>query len=135
MLGERIGEDRGQVIGTRVLPDEGAGPRVEVSFVSDGTLLGIPGRNMGTYVSVARPDGTLFGQGQGIVTADQGDVLTWRGQAVGRLTGRGLAASWRASIYSQTTSERFAPLNSVALVAEFEIDEDGKLSSQIWEWK
>ena len=62
MLGEQLGEETGQVIGTRVLPDEGAGPEVEVSFQASGTALGVHGNNVGTYVSVARPDGTLFGR-------------------------------------------------------------------------
>jgi len=91
MLGEQIGEETGQVTGTRVLPDEGAGPKVEVSFQSSGTTLGVHGSNIGTYISVARPDGTLFGEGQGIATSDEGDVVTWRGQGVGRLTGQ----AWR----------------------------------------
>ena len=130
MLGEQIGEDTGQITGMRVLPDEGAGPKVEVSFQSSGTTLGVHGSNIGTYISVARPDGTLFGEGQGIATSDEGDVVTWRGQGVGRLTGHGMATSWRASVYCQTTSERFARLNSVALVVEFDVDEGGKLSSK-----
>jgi hypothetical protein len=53
MLGEQIGEDTGQITGMRVLPDDGAGPKVEVSFQTSGTILGIHESNMGTYVSVA----------------------------------------------------------------------------------
>jgi len=135
MLGEQIGEETGQITGTRVLPDEGAGPKVEVSFQSSGTTLGVHGNNMGTYVSVARPDGTLFSDGQGIVMTDDSEVVTWRGQGVGRMTGHGMAASWRASIYGQTTSERLARINTIAGVIEFEVDESGKLSSRSWEWK
>lgn len=135
MLGEQIGEETGQITGTRVLSDDGAGPKVEVSFQSSGTILGIHESDMGTYISVARPDGTLFGEGQGILMTDQGEVVTWRGQGVGRPTGRGMAATWRASIYGQTTSERLARLNTIATVIELDIDESGQLSSQSWEWK
>jgi hypothetical protein len=66
---------------------------------------------------------------------DDGEVLTWRGQGAGRMTGHGMAASWRASIYGQTTSERLARINTIAGVIEFEVDESGKLSSRSWEWK
>jgi hypothetical protein len=135
MLGEQIGEETGQITGTRVLPDEGAGPKVEVSFQTSGTIFGIHESDMGTYVSTARPDGTLFGEGQGIIMTDDGEVVTWRGQGVGRMTGHGMAASWRASIYGQTTSERLARINTIAGVIEFEVDESGKLSSRSWEWK
>ncbi len=135
MLGEQIGEETGQIIGTRVLPDEGAGPKVEVSFQASGTMLGIHESNMGTYVSVARPDGTLFGEGQGVIMTDDGKVVTWRGRGLGRLTGHGMAASWRASIYVQTASERLARLNGIVGVVEFDADESGKIAAKSWEWK
>ncbi len=135
MLGEQIGEETGQITGMRVLPDEGAGPKVEVSFQTSGTIFGIHENDMGTYVSTARPDGTFFGEGQGIITTGDGEVVTWRGQGVGRLTGHGMAASWRASIYGQTASERLARINSVATLVEFEVDETGKITAESWEWK
>ena len=135
MLGEQIGEETGQITGMRVLPDEGAGPRVEVSFQSSGTLLGVHLSDMGTYVSAARPDGTLFGDGQGIGLTDNGEVVTWRGQGVGRLTGQGMAVSWRGAIYFQATSERLARLNAVAAVFEFDTDESGKTEAKTYEWK
>jgi hypothetical protein len=135
MLGEQIGEETGQITGTRVLPDEGAGPKVEVSFQSSGTLLGAHVSDMGTYVSMTRPVGTLFGQGQGVEMTDQGEVITWRGQGVGRFTGHGMAASWRPAVFCQTAAERLARINTIAGVIEFEVDESGKLSSRSWEWK
>ena len=106
-----------------------------MSFQASGTVLGIHVNDMGTYVSVARPDGTLFGEGQGIIMTDEGEVVTWRGQGVGRLTGHGMAASWRAAVFGQATSERLARLNAVAGVIEFDVDESGKITSKSWEWK
>jgi hypothetical protein len=135
MLGEQIDEETGQITGMRVLPGEGAGSKVEVSFQSSGTLLGAHMTNMGTYISVSRPDGTLFGDGQGIIMTDEGEMVTWRGQGVGRFTGHGTAVSWRGAIYSQTTSERLARLNGIAGVFEFEADESGKTAAKSWEWK
>jgi len=66
---------------------------------------------------------------------DDGEVVARRGQGAGRLTGPGMAASWRASVYGQTTSERLARLNSIALVIEFDVDESGKIAARSWEWK
>jgi hypothetical protein len=37
MLGAQMGEVTGQITGMRVLPDEGHGARVEVSFQQSGT--------------------------------------------------------------------------------------------------
>ena len=50
MLGEQIGEEMGQITGMRVLPDDGAGAKVEVSFQQSGTLLGAHVTDMGTYI-------------------------------------------------------------------------------------
>jgi hypothetical protein len=135
MLGEQIGEETGQITGMRVLPDDGAGAKVEVSFQASGTLLGLHASNMGTFISVTRPDGTLFGDGQGFSMTDDGEAATWRGQGVGRFTGHGMAVSFRGAIYFQTASERLARLNGMAVVFEYEADESGKVADKTYEWK
>jgi hypothetical protein len=135
MLGEQIGQETGQITGMRVLPGHGGGVKVEVSFQASGTILGIQETNMGTYVSVTRPDGSLFGEGQGVMMTDQGEMAEWRGNGVGKFTGHGTGVSWRGVTYYQTTSERLARLNSIAEVFEFETDESGKSDAKSWEWK
>ncbi len=135
MLGEQIGEMSGQVTGMRVLPDEGAGSKVEVSWQTSGTLLGAHMSAIATTVSVTRLNGTLFGEGQGVAMTDKGEAVTWRAQGVGRFTGHGMAVSWRGALYYQTTSERLARLNSIAGVYEFEVDQNGKTTDKIYEWK
>lgn len=135
MLGEQIGEETGQITGIRVLPDEGGAAKVEVSFQSNGTLLGAHVSNMGTYIAVTRPDGTLFGEGQGIATTENGEMATWHGHGVGHFTGHGSAVSYRGAIYFQTTAERLTRLNGVAAVFEYDSDESGKTSDKTYEWK
>lgn len=133
MLGEQLAEDIGQITGTRVLPSSGEGPRLEMSFQADGTILGIHYHEMATYEAVARPDGTLFGEGQGLLQTEQGDVATWRGSGVG--TTEGGQQRFRGAIYFQTASAQLRRLNSVACVFEYEADESGKTTSKVWEWK
>ena len=133
MLGEQIAHEQGQVTGLRVLAGE-AGPKVEVSFTSSITLLGVHGTNMGTYVSVTRPDGSLFGEGQGVVMTDDGEMAAWQGQGAGRFTGRGTAVSWRGAVYFQTASQRLARLNGSAVVFEYNTDENGKTEAKSFEW-
>jgi hypothetical protein len=135
MLGELIGEDRGQVTGTRVLPSEpGQSAKVEVSFEAHGTLLGIETHENGTYVAVARPDGTLFGEGQGVLMSPQGDLATWRGQGVGRMNESG-GTDFRGAIYFESASPNWARLNGVAAVYEHTSDASGKNETQLWEWQ
>lgn len=134
MLGEEIGQLRGQVTVQRVLPSEGQGPKMEVTLQDRGTILGLGAAQTATFISVVRPDGTLYAEGEAVVTTDEGEVATWKGSGVGRL-GEGGAVNWRGAIYFQTASEKLAPLNSVAAIFEYEIDAEGNTDAKIWEWK
>jgi hypothetical protein len=134
MLGEKIGEESGKVTGRRVLPSEGAGPKMETSFEAAGTLLGVAERGNGTYWAVLRPDGILYGEGQGVVMGAGGEVATWTGQGVGTIKKDG-AVSYRGSIYYQSPSPKWARLNSVAGVFEYEVDAQGNTRSQLYQWK
>jgi hypothetical protein len=133
MLGEQIGESKGKRTGRRVLSTEG-GVKVEVSFEDSGTLVGTQINNIGTYWSQIRPDGTLYGEGQGIVMTSDGDVASWRGQGVGRFQAGG-AVSYRGALYYSTAAPKLARLNTVASVFEYEVDAAGNTHTKLWEWK
>src|SRR5690348_2805612 len=113
MLGELIEESKGKRTGRKVLPAEGPALKVEVSFEAAAKLLGIESNGIGTYVSGTRPDGSLYGEGQGIIVSNEGDAATWKGAGVGRFTGAG-AVAYRGAIYYQSASPKFARLNGVA---------------------
>lgn len=137
MLGEKLGEFRGKVTGQRVLPSEGSSPKIETSFEIGGTVLGVEVTMMGTYWSMVRSDGTLYGEcpQQGIIMTSDGEVGTWTAAGVGRFTGRGSAVSFRGAIYFQVPSEKLARLNRVAVLYEWEVDENGNAQTPLWEWK
>jgi hypothetical protein len=135
MLGEMIGEEQGKITAVRVLPSNGQVPRVEVSFQGTGNLVGVETTGMGTYISTLMPAGIFNGTGQGVVMTQDGDTATWTGTGVGKSIGKGFAASWRGAIYFQTTSQRLAGLNKMAIVFEHEVDENGSISTKLWEWK
>lgn len=133
MLGEQIGEARGKRTGRRVLSAD-AGFKVEVSFEISGKLLGIDYNDFGTYVAAPRPDGTLYGEGQGVSMSKDGDMATWKGAGVGRFVGGG-AVSYRGAIYYSSASPKLARLNNVAVAYEFEVDPSGNVQLKAWEWK
>ena len=134
MQGEKIGEGSGKVTSQRVLPNPNGGPKMETTFQSKGKLLGVEQTETGTYCSVMRPDGTLYGEGQGVIMGKDGEMATWVGQGVGMIKKDG-AVSYRGAVYYQTTSQRWARLNSVAGIFEHEVDAQGTARAQIWEWK
>ena len=133
MLGEVIGEETGKVTGTRVLPCDGGAPKLESSFQGTGRYLGIEVTGVGTYWAVMRPDGTLYGEGQGVGTAKAGGMATGTGQGIGRFTASG-GVSYRGANY-WSASGSLARLNSTVAVYEFETDANQNTCGRLWEWK
>ena len=132
MLGELITESHGKRTARRVLQTSPTF-KVEVSFEDDGKILGIEGHNIGTYWSEGRPDGSLYGEGQGVAITKDGETATWKGQGVGKLVAGGV--SYRGAIYYSTASPKLARLNAVACVFEFDADANGNTHGKLWEWK
>src|SRR5262249_41527469 len=133
MLGEQIGEEAGTVMVRRVLSVDG-GTKVEVTLQSTGRLMGVETRSTVTYWAGIRPDGTLYGEAQGLVVGKGGERATFKAQGVGRLRDDG-AVSYRGAQYFYSDSPKLARLNSIATVFEYEADADGNTKSTIWEWK
>ena len=134
MLGERIGEVRGQMIGTRILPDEGNGPRMEMTDRGVGTLYGEHINTTVTYTGTMRPNGTIAGSGTGTVMTDTGEMASFRGAGVGRFVRPGVTA-WRGSLFFETESDKLSSANGIAVLFEYEVDESGKSEGRYFEWK
>jgi hypothetical protein len=134
MLGDQIGEVRGQAISTRVLGDIGTGPRMETTDQGIGTLYGVQISTTVTYVGTLRPNGTIAGEGTGIVMTEDGEAATYRGAAVGTFVRPGVT-SWRGCLLYETASAKLAKLNGIAVAFEYEIDESGKSEGRFFEWK
>jgi hypothetical protein len=132
MLGEQIGTEKGRITGRKVLSTDP--PKTEISFEAEGTLLGVANKNLGTYWSQLRSDGTLYGEAQGILMSQDGDVATWKAQGVGRFGENG-AVSYRGALYYQTTSTKLQRLNTIATLFEYEVDADGNTASKLYEWR
>ncbi len=136
MLGERLGESAGKITGIRVLPTEGQQIKIEVSFQGQGTLVGQPITDFGTYWQTMRPGGVLYGEGHVLMLGSNGDAADWAGGGggVGRAIGAGFKASYGVygALHSgQGTLER---LGTVATAIEYGTEEDGSYRWQLWEW-
>src|SRR5262245_58634693 len=134
MLGDQIGEERGRITGRRVLPSDGQGPKMEVTFEANGMSFRMDGVDVGSYWMVVQANGALYGEGQGFITTANGDVVQWTGAGRGRLTKHG-GGSFRGAIYYRTTSSKLAYVNEIAGVYEHETDRDGNVTTKVWEWK
>jgi hypothetical protein len=107
---------------------------METSFQASGTTYGVQANDTGTYVATLRPDGTLYGEGQGVMMGKGGEAATWTGQGIGTLKKDG-SISYRGACYYQSASPPWAKLNSIVGVFEFEVDAQGNTKGQLWEWK
>jgi len=134
MIGDKIGDEMGQVTGRRVLPTRNGRPVVEISFQQSGEVYGMHVTDIGTYEAVTLPDGRLSGRGHGILMTPDGDTVAWDGYGMGKFTTGG-RVSWRGSLHYHTTSERMARMNEIVGMFEYEVDEAGKTTGALWEWK
>jgi hypothetical protein len=132
VLGDQIGVTTGKRLVRRVLSVDP--PTAEVSFEDSGTMFGIAVTGMGTYTSVIRPDGSIFGQGQGLETTSDGEGIAWTGTGVGKF-GPGGSVSYRGMLFFRTPSQKLARLNNACGAFEYDVDPSGKTVSKMWEWK
>jgi hypothetical protein len=134
-LGEQIGEESGSVTAFRVVKD-GFGVKVESQFQGQGTLLGTPFVDYSTYVSEYRPDGNFTGTADGVIFTQEAEAASYTGTGVGHMLGQAGAASWRGALYFFSASPKFAQLNSIAVLFEFEIDGTARnMEIKYFEWK
>jgi hypothetical protein len=132
MLGQQISETKGKRLVRRVLSVDP--PTAEVSFEDAGQVLGVPVNGMGTYTSVVRADGSIFGHGQGMNMTQDGESITWTGTGVGHF-GPGGSVSYRGMLFFRTTSQKLAQLNNSCGAFEYDVDPAGNTISKVWEWK
>lgn len=132
MLGDKIGEATGKRLVRRVLSVDP--PTAEISFEDSGKMFDIPVTGMGTYTSVIRADGSVFGSGQGVSMTDEGEAVTWTGTGVGHF-GPGGSVSYRGMLFLQTASKKLARLNNACAAFEYEVGANGSTKSTLWEWK
>jgi hypothetical protein len=134
MLGEKIGGISGRITVQRVLANPGGGPKIETSFQASGSILSVDIKDTGTYCTFVRPDGTQYGEGQGVMVTKDGEMATWTGHGVGA-TNKDGTASYRGAIYLQTMPAQLSRLNKIAVLFEYHVDAEGNMRSDYWEWK
>ena len=134
MLGDVLYEETGNVQGIRVLPSEEGAVVLEVSLQAAGRIQGVEHTSLWTYTSTTRAAGSIFGQGLGVLTTADGDVLHLVGRASDQSGGPGSPTHYRGAMHFQTSSDKFSRLNGVAGVFEYDVEADGSSTGKIWEW-
>ena len=132
MLGDQISQSTGKRLVRRILSVDP--PTAEVSFEETGQMFGVATSGSGTYTSVVRPDGSIFGNGQGLIITQDGDSLVWTGTGLGKF-GPGGSVSYRGMLFFRSASPKLARMNNACAAFEYEVNPDGTTLSKYWEWK
>jgi hypothetical protein len=131
MLGDMIGEFKGQVTGVRVLPEG----KIETSERASGSILGVDATWLATSISTPMPNGVIMAEGDAVITTIEGDVVMVKKSGIGLSAGKGRKASRRGVFFHMTQSQKLDRLNKVVGLWEFESEENGNWHVKIWEWK
>ena len=136
MLGEKIGEFHGKVVGQRILPSDGL-PKFETTAEAAGAIIGVRAKIMATYWSAVQADGSLYGEtvGPAPTITEDGEIAAYRAIGVGHFAGKGSAVSFRGAAFYQGATGKLARLNGLAIIFEWDVDEQGNGKFSLWEWK
>ena len=123
-------DETGQVTGIRVLPPTAEGAHYEVSLSTKGTLEGSNYNALWTYTQVQRNDGSIYGQGDGVLTTERGEVIYLKGSgsAQGKEADGGVI--FKTINHHHAASAKFKHLNGVAGVGIYNVSPEGKTTAQ-----
>ena len=136
VLGEKMWEEKGKIIGISVKSVGPEGVRMEETFASDVKGLGRApsGRNIGTLDIIETPGGFFSGTGQGMFTTQDGDIVVWKVYSIGKMeAGKSKSVN---IIQFMTTSQKLSWMNGYIAVDEGITDPTTmELSGTGYEWK
>ena len=130
MLGDIVIEEVGTAAEMTDLGDN----KAEIKLTTKGTVNGVDQTSEWTYWMETRADGTIHGEGHGVMTTADGDVLNLRGMGACPGAGADGSVAWRGAILLHTDSEAFADLNGTAMVFHYDVTADGGTNTTSWAW-
>jgi hypothetical protein len=89
---------------------------------------------LGTYWTIPRAGGALYGQGQGVLTTRDGQLVTWTAQGLGYLVIPRTIRFRGSTFYHTDSTGSLAFINNLMSVFEYEINEVSNTSARSWEW-
>lgn len=134
-LGDLVLDETGTITGIRVLSNDASGSKLEISLRTTGTVRGVAESTVWTYWQLIRPDGSMYGQGEGVMTTKDGDVIQLTGHGSGQAPPPGDATHFRTMLHAHTAAAKYADLNSIGLVGNYDVAADGNAVNKCWEWK
>lgn len=135
-IGNLIYENKGEITSQTVLE----GPTVQTSFSSNGTILNginsIDVTEIGTYTTTPRSNGVVYGEGQGVITGKNNEIVTWSSQEIGIITPE-KKIKFNGSIFFRALSPigNLAFLDNKMGIFTFEVDASKNTLTKVWDVK
>lgn len=135
-IGNLIYENKGEITSQTVLE----GPTVQTSFSSNGTILNginsIDVTEIGTYTTTPRSNGVVYGEGQGVITGKNNEIVTWSSQEIGIITPE-KKIKFNGSIFFRALSPigNLAFLDNKFGIFTFEVDASKNTLTKVWDVK
>ncbi|HYZ96018.1 MAG TPA: hypothetical protein VE524_05360 [Nitrososphaeraceae archaeon] len=132
-IGNLIYENKGEITSQTVLE----GPTVQTSFSSNGTILNginsIDVTEIGTYTTTPRSNGVVYGEGQGVITGKNNEIVTWSSQEIGIITPE-KKIKFNGSIFFRALSPigNLAFLDNKMGIFTFEVDASKNTVTKVW---
>jgi hypothetical protein len=137
-LGQPFYVEQTKSTGIRVL-DVTQGPKIEVSFAGNGTINGTMNvMDIGTIwtIPINASENTLYSEGQGVLTSQQGEMVTYTQQATGEITPEGRVIFQGAMFYKALSpTGQLGSLNNQMGIYNYESDLAGNAVRQVWVWR
>lgn len=133
-IGNLIYENKGEITSQTVLE----GPTVQTSFSSNGTILNginsIDVTEIGTYTTTPRSNGVVYGEGQGVITGKNNEIVTWSSQEIGIITPE-KKIKFNGSIFFRALSPigNLAFLDNKFGIFTFEVDASKNTLTKVWD--
>lgn len=133
-IGNLIYENKGEITSQTVLE----GPTVQTSFSSNGTILNginsIDVTEIGTYTTTPRANSVFYGEGQGVITGKNNEIVTWSSQEIGTITPE-KKIKFNGSIFFRALSPigNLAFLDNKMGIFTFEVDASKNTLTKVWD--
>lgn len=136
MFGNIIIDSTGKVENRQIVSIEDGISQIEVTVSQTGTIGAVEVSTLITYLNFPNADGTIYTEGNGIITSKGGntDPLTWAGQGVAKIT-RQISKNVGSIFFNTTTNEKLLFLNNSVGGFEYFDKDHGNVRATIWEWK
>ncbi len=133
-IGNLIYEGTGEINSQTVLQ----GPTVQTSFSSNDTVsIGandVKVTEIGTYTSTPKANGILYGEGKGVMTGPNNEMLTWTSQQIGTMTPQGKIIFHGSMFFNALLPVgSLSFLDSMPAVFTFEVDASKNTMTRVWE--